>query len=175
VHCEAALGKADLTLAACFNKLELPEVAPVVTRVECYAGQCRYCGTTLAPLPEGLEAGTPFSHNIIALTMYLRFVHHVSYRRLRRLLLELFSLTISERALDAALHRGKPSLDAETCAILTRLCRARVVVCSDETGVRPVALPSKARVRSTGCWGTDRSDGPRVEDEGLLDGYTPTP
>ena len=31
--------------------------------------------------------------------MYLRFVHHVSYRRLSRLLLELFGLEISEGAL----------------------------------------------------------------------------
>src|SRR3954466_15506337 len=31
---------------------------------------------------KGLEPGTPFSRNIVALAMYLRFVHHVSYRRL---------------------------------------------------------------------------------------------
>src|SRR3712207_9492021 len=67
--------------------------------------------------------------------MYLRFAHHVSYRRLSRLLLELFGLAISEGALDAAFQRGKPRFDAETAAILARLRRARVV-CSDETGVR---------------------------------------
>jgi transposase len=109
---------------------------PVVTRVERYAGHCRCCGTTtLAPLPEGLEPGTPFSLNIVALAMYLRFVHHVSYRRLSRLLFELFGLGISEGALDAAFQRGKPRFDAETAAILARLRRARVVG-SDETGVR---------------------------------------
>src|SRR5918994_2175422 len=67
--------------------------------------------------------------------MYLRFVHHVSYRRLSRLLLELFGLGIGEGALDAAFQRGKPGFDAETAAILARLRRVRVV-CSDETGVR---------------------------------------
>ena len=30
----------------------------------------------------GAEAGTPFSLNIVALAMYLRFVHAVSYQRL---------------------------------------------------------------------------------------------
>jgi transposase len=135
-HCQAALAEADLTLTARFDKVDLPKVAPVVTRVERYAGHCRCCGgTTLAPLPEGLEPGTPFSHTIVALAMYLRFVHHVSYRRLSRLLLELFGLAISEGALDAAFRRGKPCFDAETAAILARLRRARVV-CSDETGVR---------------------------------------
>jgi transposase len=135
-HCQAALGDADQTLAARFDKLDLPKVTPMVTRVERYAGHCRCCGaTTLAPLPEGLEPGTPFSLNIVALAMYLRVAHHVSYRRLSRLLLELFGLAISEGALDAAFRRGKPRFDAETAAILARLRRARVV-CSDETGVR---------------------------------------
>src|SRR3954470_19230114 len=61
-HCQAALDAADQTLAARFDKVDLPRVTPVVTRVERYAGHCRGCGgTTLAPLPEGLEPGTPFS------------------------------------------------------------------------------------------------------------------
>src|SRR5215212_8404262 len=124
-HCQAALAEADQRLAARFDKLDPPKVAPVVTRVERYAGHCRCCGTTtLAPLPEGLEAGTPFSLNIVALAMYLRFVHHVSYRRLSRLLLELFGLAISEGALDAAFRRGKPRFDAETAASLARKSRA---------------------------------------------------
>ena len=135
-HCQAALAEADQRLAARFDKVDLPKVSPVATRVERYAGHCRCCGgTTLAPLPEGLEPGTPFSRDIVALAMYLRFVHHVSYRRLSRLLRELFGLGISEGALDAAFRRGKPGFDAETAAILARLRQARVV-CSDETGVR---------------------------------------
>src|SRR5215217_1927759 len=127
-HCQAALAEADQRLAARFDKVDLPTVAPAATRVERYAGHCRCCGgTTLAPLPEGLEPGTPFSRDIVALAMYLRFVHAVSYRRLSRLLLELFGLAISEGALDAAFRRGKPGFDAETAAILARLRRARVV------------------------------------------------
>jgi len=84
---------------------------------------------------EGLEPGTPFSVGIVALAMYLRFVHAISYQRLSRLLLELFGLAISEGALDAAFRRGKPAFDADVAAILVRLRRARVI-CSDETSVR---------------------------------------
>jgi transposase len=135
-HCQAALHEGDQTLAARYDKIDLPRVAPVVTRVERYAGHCQCCGgTTLAPLPEGLEGGTPFSLNIVALAMYLRFSHAISYRRLSRLLLELFGLAISEGALDAAFQRAAPCFDAEVGAILARLRRARVV-CSDETSVR---------------------------------------
>ena len=135
-HCQAVLGEADHVLHGRYDKIDLPQVAPVVTRVERYAGRCRCCGgTTLAPVPEGLEPGTPFSIGIVALAMYLRFVHAISYQRLSRLLLELFGLAISEGALDAAFRRSKQHFDAEVGAILIRLRRARVV-CSDETSVR---------------------------------------
>ena len=82
-----------------------------------------------------MEAGTPFSLNLVALAIYLRVIHAVSYRRLSRLFTELFGLAISEGALDAAFRRAKPGFDAGVGAILTRLRRARVV-CSDETSVR---------------------------------------
>ncbi len=135
-HCQTGFAETDHTLDARYDKIDLPKVRPVVTRVERYSGACRCCGaTTLAAVPEGLEPGTPFSPNIVALAMYLRFVHAVSYRRLTRLLLELFGLAISEGALDAAFRRGKPRFDADVGAILARLRRARVVY-SDETGVR---------------------------------------
>ena len=135
-HCQSALAEADQKLDARYDKIDLPRVQPVVTRVERYAGRCRCCGrTTLAAVPEGLEPGTPFSLNIVALAMYLRFVHAVSYQRLSRLLLDLYALRISEGALDAALRRARPSFDADVAGILARLRRARVI-CSDETSVR---------------------------------------
>jgi len=69
-HCQAALAEADHVLHGRYDKIDLPQVAPVVTRVERYAGRCRRCaGTTLAPVPEGLEPGTPFSVGIVALAM----------------------------------------------------------------------------------------------------------
>jgi transposase len=135
-YCQSALADADQTLDARYDKIDLPEVRPMVTRVERYAGRCQCCNrTTLAAVPAGLEPGTPFSINIVALAMYLRFVHAVSYKRLSRLLLDLYALQISEGALDAAFRRGKPRFDADVAGILARLRRARVI-CSDETSVR---------------------------------------
>ena len=136
LHCQAALGAADHRLHARFDKIELPKIAPVVTRVEHYTGHCPCCGgVTLAPLPEHLQPGTPFNPNIVALVMYLRVVHAVSYRRLSRLMRELFGLAISEGALYGAFRRGKPQFDADVAGILARLRRARVIY-SDETSVR---------------------------------------
>jgi transposase len=81
-HCQTAFGEADHVLHGRYDKIDLPQVTPVVTRVEHYAGRCRCCGgRTLAPVPEGLEPGTPFSVGIVALAMYLRFVHAIVNER----------------------------------------------------------------------------------------------
>jgi len=69
-HCQAALAEADHVLHGRYDKIDLPQVAPVVTRVERYEGRCRCCGgATLAPVPEGLKPGTPFGVGIVALAM----------------------------------------------------------------------------------------------------------
>jgi transposase len=136
VHCRTALTDADQVLHDLYDKIDLPPVRPVVTRVERYAGHCPCCDqVSLAPVPEGLEPGTPFSVNILALAIYLRFTHAISYQRLSRLFLHLFALQISEGALDAIFRRAKPCFDNEVAAILARLRRSRII-CSDETTVR---------------------------------------
>jgi transposase len=135
-HCRATLTEADQVLHGRYDKIDRPVVRPVVTRVERYAGHCPCCGgVTLAPVPVGLEEGSPFSVNIVALVIYLRFTHAISYRRLTQLLQHLYALQVSEGALDAMLQRAKPCFDSEVTAILARLRRSRIV-CSDETTVR---------------------------------------
>jgi len=136
IHCRVALTEADQVLHGRYDKIDLPVVRPVVTRVERYAGHCPCCGgITLAPVPVGLEDGSPFSANIVALAIYLRFTHAISYRRLTQMFLHLYALRISEGALDTMLQRAKPCFDNEVAAILARLRRSRIV-CSDETTVR---------------------------------------
>lgn len=106
-HCQATLTDADQVPHGRYDKIDLPPVRPVVTRVERYAGHCPCCdGVTLAPVPEGMEQGTPFSVNILALAIYLRATHAISYQRLTRLFLHLFDLRISEGALDAMFQRA---------------------------------------------------------------------
>jgi transposase len=136
MHCHAGLTEADQVLHSRYDRIDLPPVRPVVTRVERYAGHCACCGgVTVAPVPEGMEQASPFSPNITALAIYLRFTHAISYQRLSRLFQHLFGLHISEGALDAIFRRAKPCFDNEVAAILSRLRRSRIV-CSDETSVR---------------------------------------
>ncbi len=136
VYCQSVLTASDQVLHGRYDKIDLPAVRAVVTRVERYAGHCPCCGgITLAAIPAGLEDGSPFSMNIVALAIYLRFTHAISYRRLSQLFLHLYALQISEGALDAMLQRAKPCFDTEVTAILARLRRSRIVG-SDETTVR---------------------------------------
>ena len=142
-HCQAALGEDDQVLHARCDKIDLPPVRPIVTQVERYVGHCPCCGgTTLAPVPDGMEDGSPFGVSVLAPALYLRFTHAISYQRLARLFLHLFALQVSEGALDALFRRAKPLFDDEVTAILARLRRARVI-CSDETTVR---------VQGRTCW-----------------------
>jgi transposase len=135
-HCQAALTDDDQVLHGRYDKIDLPVVRPIVTRVERYEGHCSCCGgVTLAPVPQGMEDGSPFSINILGLAIYLRFTQAISYQRLTRLFMHLFALKMSEGALDAMLRRAKPCFDNEVTGILARLRRSRIV-CSDETSVR---------------------------------------
>ncbi len=135
-HCGAALAAGDHVLHGRYDKIDLPPVRPVVTRVERYAGRCRGCGrVTVASVPEGLEEGTPFGPGIVAAALYLRYIHAIGYQRLSRLFHHLFGLSVSEGALDSMFRRAKSRFDQEVGAILARLRRARVICC-DETTVR---------------------------------------
>jgi transposase len=118
-HCGTALTAGDHVLHGRYDKIDLPPVRPVVTRVERYAGRCPYCdGVTVAPVPEGLEEGTPFGPGIIAAALYLRYVHAISYQRLTRLFRDLFGVAVSEGALDSMFQRAKRHFDREVAAIL---------------------------------------------------------
>jgi transposase len=136
-HCHGALGEEDQILHHAYDKVDIPPVKPIVTRVEIYEGACPCCSRKTAPksVPEGLEEGSPFSLNIMALALYLRFIHAISYERLVRLFRDLFGLGISEGGLNGMLQRAKPSFDREVGAILARLRKSRAIY-SDETSVR---------------------------------------
>jgi transposase len=135
--CGHALGEAEQKLHHAYDKVDIPEVKPHVTRVEIYEGVCHCCAHASKPaaVPEGLEEGSPFSANIMALALYLRFIHAISYERLTRLFHDVFGLCISEGGLNALLQRAKPRFDRQVEAILARLRKSRVI-CSDETSVR---------------------------------------
>ena len=134
--CEAVFPAASQTPQQIYERIELPPVKPDVTQVRLFGGRCACCGERVtAEAPPGLEQGSPFGHSIAALVVYLHYAHAIGMERLAALMDELFSLSISEGAINNILARAREPL-LEATAMIERAVIASPVVCSDETSAR---------------------------------------
>ena len=135
-HCGTEVDPAGQQLKAVYERIDLPQVRPQVTRVERYGGNCPCCQQNYdAPVPVGLEPGSPFGQSIASVVTYLRYGHAVSYQRLSQLMGDLYGVTISEGAIANLLKRVQAQLAVPVARIVERLRSARLV-CSDETSAR---------------------------------------
>jgi transposase len=121
---------------AVYEKIELPEIKPVITRITQLECQCQHCGTrTLATAPIGLEPGSPYGMSIQSMLTTLRFQHAISYQRLSGVMNDVFDVSISEGAIsncfEDLLKKLKPRVTEITDAI-----RDGSGVMSDETSAR---------------------------------------
>ena len=115
---------------------EWPPIQPLVTRVEQHAGRCPRCGqSSVAPVPVGLEPGTPFGVSIQRLATSLRYTHALRDERLSALFTPVYGVSISEGALANLCQRVHTRLDDRVAEMLTRLRSSRLI-CRDETGAR---------------------------------------
>jgi len=123
-------------LVAVYDKISIPEIKPYIRRIECYVGNCPKCDqSTKAPVPVGLEEGSPFDSSVKAMALYYRYTNFLSYQRLKRMFADIFKLDISEGALANLFLRSKEELAPDVAVILQGLQQSRLVV-SDETGAR---------------------------------------
>ena len=135
-HCRADLGKVAQVAVQTYDRVEIPEITPDVTRVVLHGGVCPCCaGRFKAAAPAGLEPGSPFGPNLRAFVLYLRFGQAIPFERLARLMRDLFGLEVSEGALANMLQDSAPAFAAQTGLIKQRLL-ASTVLASDETSVR---------------------------------------
>lgn len=134
--CSDAIPQGNQRLHSRYDRIELPEISPIVTRVERYQGECQRCRTTfVAPVPAHLAPGSPFGQSIESLATYLRYGHAISYERLHQLLGDVFNLSISEGAIANLLTRVKTRFGQSLAEILTHLRQAKLIG-SDETSAR---------------------------------------
>jgi transposase len=123
-------------LQAVYDTLEVPPVKPMVTRVEPHGGECPHWGqTSVAPVPGGLEPGTPVGASIEGLATSLRYTHAIRDERLSALFAQVSGVPISAGALAHLCRRVNTRLDHRVAEILTRLRSSRLI-CRDETGAR---------------------------------------
>jgi transposase len=135
-HCGVEVELLAQRLSGIYERIELPQVTPHITRVERYGGICQCCQKAYgAPVAVGLEPGSPFGTSVAALVTYLRYSHAISYERLSQLMRELYGLELSQGAIANLLQRVQVQLAAPVVKIVERLRSARLVG-SDETGAR---------------------------------------
>ena len=109
--CHSAFPWTAQTPHMVYDRIELPPVKPDVTRVHLHGGRCDCCGTrAMATAPAGLEPGSPFGRSIEAMVVYLHYTQAIGLERLRMLMGEMFSLSISEGALSNILARAQRPL-----------------------------------------------------------------
>jgi len=119
-----------------YDRIELPEIKPDVTRVVLHGGVCPCCSARFkAQPPQGLAPGSPFGPNLRAFAIYLRVAHAVSFERLARLLSDLVGLKISEGALVNMLAASRPAF-ARAAALIRAKLLSGTILQSDETGMR---------------------------------------
>lgn len=135
-HCGADVSQSPQDACEVYDRIEIPPIAPEITRVSLHGGVCPCCARRFkAEAPAGLEPGSPFGPNLRAFVIYLRFTQGVGFERLSRLMKDVFGLDISEGALVNILSAAREGFAAANAAIRARLLSGSVI-CSDETGLR---------------------------------------
>ncbi|MDY6981356.1 MAG: IS66 family transposase [Pseudomonadota bacterium] len=135
-HCGHGLSLEDQPDSHPYDHVDLPPIKPETTRINRHRGTCPCCRQRFsAPVPPGLEPGSPFGPNLQALIIYLHITHAISFERLVRITGELFGVRISEGAIANILQRTAQSL-AKAADDIADTVRQAKVVASDETSAR---------------------------------------
>jgi transposase len=114
-------------LHAVSEKSEGPPIRPIVTRVEPHAGPCPHGGQADgAPVPVGMEPGTPCGPSIQSLAIPVRSPHAIRAERWAALCGQGSGVPLREAALANLCPRGKPRVEHRGAAIRTRWRRRRL-------------------------------------------------
>ena len=135
-HCGADVSHRPQIACEAYDRVEIPDIKPDITRVTLHGGVCPCCGKRFkAAAPADMPPGSPFGPNLRALVIYLRFTQNIAFERLARLLSDLLGLDVSEGALVNMLDASREAFAAQTNAIRARLLSGTALE-SDETGLR---------------------------------------
>jgi transposase len=135
-HCRADVSAVPQAAVHAYDRIEIPEIVPDVTRVTLHGGVCPCCRRRFrAAPPAGLAPGSPFGPNLRGFVLYLRFAQAIPFERLARLMSDLLGLEISEGALANMLEASGSAFAHQTSLIRDRLLSGTVLQ-SDETSAR---------------------------------------
>jgi transposase len=134
--CGADVSQAPQIPREAYDHIEMPPIAPHVTRVTLHGGVCPCCTARFkASAPADMPPGSPFGPGLRAFVLYLRFTQNIALERLARLLSDLLGLEVSEGALVNILSAAQEPFARQTAFIRARLAAGPAIE-SDETGMR---------------------------------------
>ena len=135
-HCGSDVSAAAQAVMHSYDRVEIPDIRPDVTRVVLHGGICPCCEKRFkARPPEGLEPGSPFGPNLRSLVLYLHCHQIIPLKRLSQMMSDLLGLTISQGAIVNILRGAKDSLANAASVIRARLLESTILQ-SDETSMR---------------------------------------
>src|ERR687894_12666 len=126
--CGAALS-ADLPAetVSVHERIDVPEVRPIVTHHRRLAVGCPTCGTRVVAAAPEAARGTPFGPRLHALATYLKTFQALSYERLQGALSDLFGLHLSQGGLMNLLRRAQGRFEGGPRSALSALRQAEMV------------------------------------------------
>src|SRR5450759_1338852 len=135
-HCRADVSAVAQAAFHAYDRIEIPEIVPDVTRVILHGCLCPCCRRLFRAVPPaGLAPGSPFGPNLRAFVLYLRFAQAIPFERLARLMSDLLGLEISEGALANMLEASGDAFARQRSLIRDRLLSGTILQ-SDETSAR---------------------------------------
>jgi transposase len=129
--CHHDLSLENFKLKYSFDKIELPKIKPIITRVHKYSCICSFC----CKENQLDSSNETFSEQIKEILFYLHYEQYVSYERMTKFMKEVFSIDISEGSIANIFKSKVSSFKEEAKRILKELINSQVV-CSDETSAR---------------------------------------
>lgn len=135
-HCGSDVSAAAQAAVHSYDRVEIPDIKPDVTRVVLHGGVCPCCAKRFkARPPEGLEPGSPFGPNLRSLVLYLHGHQAIPLKRLSQMMSDLLGLKISQGAIVNILRGAKDSFANAASVIRARLLESTILQ-SDETSMR---------------------------------------
>jgi transposase len=134
--CGATLAAAEQEIAHAYDRIDLPVIRPITTRINLRRATCGCCRKRVtAEPPADMPIGSPFGPGIVATVTYLHGNQMVSYARMTEALEGLFGLKVSEGAIANMLARAAVPFAARADEI-AEIVRTSPVIASDETSAR---------------------------------------
>ena len=121
-----------------FDQVDLPEIEPVVTRIECCKYRCLKCGRKqVAPFPEGYDK-TSFGPQLISFIGLCSSVYRMSKRTIQELLKHLLKVKISLGSIPSMERKISNALEPSFEEIQQKVHETKVAYV-DETSFRQQA------------------------------------